>query len=286
MPTLSIEKQTAIVSALVEGCSIRSTERMTGVHRNTIGKLVLRMGRACDRLAEKHIRHVRCEQLELDEVWGFVRKKRNHVRRTDDASKVGDFWTWCAIDPDSKLVPAVHVGKRLQRDADTFAKLLRRRVEGRVQLNTDKLIAYRGAILSQFSEVDENGQFIRPDWGSIVKQYVVEPSHEGRYSPPRCVSIKRRVETGTPDYSRISTSHVERLHLTSRMEVRRLTRLTNGFSKTPEHLKAAVALHFAHYNFVRKHSTVRTTPAVAAGIQGRPWTMGELVEWGGVYGHG
>ncbi len=284
MPTLPIEKQATVLSALVEGCSIRSTERLTGVSRNAIGKLVLRLGRASDRLMHEKLRHIHCEQLELDEVWAFVGKKRNHVRRGDDSEKVGDFWTWVGLDPDTKLVPAVYVGKRKQRDADEFARLLRQRVEGRVQLNTDKLAAYRGALLSQFSEEDENGHFIRPDWGTIVKQYVVEPSHEGRYSPPRCVSTKRRVETGNPDYSRISTSHVERLHLTTRMGMRRLTRLTNGFSKSADHLKAAVSLHFAHYNFVRKHGSIKTTPAVEAGVQDRPWTMPELVEWGLVYG--
>lgn len=278
MSRLSITAQSAVVSALVEGSSVRSTERMTGVHRDTILRLLVRVGRSCERLLDEEIRHVRCNQLELDEVWSFVGKKRNHVRQSDNPERVGDFWTWVAIDPDSKLVPSHHVGKRTMWDAQDFVRDLRSRVEGRVQLNTDKLLAYRSAILGEFSEKDGEGRWARPDWGSIVKHYRVEPASFGRYSPPRCVGVSRTAESGDPDPERISTSHVERSHLTMRMSIRRLTRLTNGFSKKVENLRAAVALHFAHYNFVRVHQTLKTTPALAAGVAARRFTISDLVE--------
>jgi hypothetical protein len=169
-------------------------------------------------------------------------------------------------------------------DAEIFVRDLRSRIEGHVQLNTDKLGAYRSAILGEWSEKDGEGRWARPDWGTIVKRYQVEPASFGRYSPPRCVGVDRTVESGDPDVSKISTSRVERSHLTLRMSSRRFTRLTNGFSKKVENLRAAVALHFAHYNFVRRHSTIKTTPAVAAGLSECPWTLAQLVEWGEIYG--
>jgi IS1 family transposase len=283
MATLSIDKKTAIVGALVEGASIRSVERMTGVHRDTITKLVVRMGKACDRLADEQIRNVPCEQLQLDEIWSFVGKKRNRVRLLDDTSQVGDFWTWVALDPDTKLVPHFMVGKRTRYDADAFVEGLAARVHGRPQISTDKLHLYRGAIFQAWSVREGNG-WNRPSWGTIVKLYQVQPAGAGRYSPPQCIAAERFVESGSPDVDRISTSHVERQNLTMRMSIRRLTRLTNGFSKRVDNLKAAVSLHFAYYNFVRRHLSIKTTPAVASGVAEKAWTLGELVEWGDMYG--
>jgi IS1 family transposase len=266
---LTIDTKAKVLSTLVEGCSVRSAERLTGVHRDTITRLVLRVGKACERLMADEIRHVRCHYLQLDEVWTYVGKKRNHVRDDDDPEKVGDFWTWVAIDQDTKLVPHHHVGKRNEDDAVAFATELRRRITGRVQITTDKLAAYRWGIGLSFGD--------DADYGRIVKRYAVEPASDGRYSPARCVGIEKDVLWGEPDPMRISTSHVERNHLTMRMAMRRLTRLTNGFSKKAENLKAAMALHFAHYNFVRTHSTIRATPAVAAGISDRPLTIHDLI---------
>lgn len=276
MARLTTDRKAQILGALVEGSSIRSTERMTGVHRDTITKLVVSTGRACERLMQQEIRHVACQQLQMDEIWCFVGKKRNHLRHSDDISQVGDFWTWVGLDRDTKLVPHHHVGKRDEREAVEFVTELRKRVEGRVQISTDKLAAYRWAInLAWEGEVD---------YGRIVKRYQVEPSNEGRYSPPQCVAIDKDAVIGDPDMDMVSTSHVERQNLTMRMGMRRFTRLTNGFSKKLENLKAAVALHFAHYNFVRVHSTIKTTPALAAGVANRRWTLGDLVQWGEVYG--
>lgn len=177
------------------------------------------------------------------------------------------------------------MGGRGIADAHAFARQLRQRVRGRVQINTDRLVTYRAAILGEFSEPDGNGGWIRPDWGSIVKRYEADPAPEGgRYVPPRCVDVQRRVEAGNPDPAHISTSHVEAHHLHARMRNKRLARLGNGFSKSLEHLRASMATYYAHYNFVRRHSTVRTTPAVAAGLTNRPWTLIQFVEWGELHG--
>lgn len=277
MSRLTTDTKAQILRCLVEGNSIRSTERMVGVHRDTITKIVVQTGKGCDRLSHDHIRHVECRELQLDEIWAFVGKKRNAVQKGDDRSEIGDFWTWVALDPESKLVPAHHVGKRGQEDADALVKTLARRVEGRVQISTDKLAAYKFAIAGQFGR--EN-----VDYGRIVKRFRVEDLGERRYSPPVVVGVDKDKIFGSPDPSRISTSHVERQNLTMRMGMRRLTRLTNGFSKKVDNLRAAVSLHFAYYNFVRKHSTVGTTPAIAAGVADRAWKIEELVDAGEIYG--
>lgn len=276
MAKLTTGRKVQVIGALVEGSSIRSVERMTGVYRNTIGRLLLRVGKGCQRILDDEIRHVRCERLELDEVWAFVGKKKAQLQKTDDTSLVGDFWTWVAIDPDSKLVPHHLVSKRDMFAAQDFTQELAKKVEGRVQISTDKLAAYRHAIHAAW------GQDV--DYGRIVKRFAGGALDSGRYSPPKVVAVEREVWSGAPDVEKISTSIVERSHLTMRMGIRRMTRLTNGFSKRVESLRAAVALHFAHYNLVRRHSTIKTTPAVAAGVADRAWKIPELVEWAEAYG--
>lgn len=270
MAALTTDKQTAILGALTEGASIRSTERMTGVHRDTIMKVVSRVGGACERFMADTIQNVRCERLELDEIWCFVGKKKAQLTPTDDQAKVGDFWTWVALDPDTKLVPHHHVGKRDMYEGAAFTRELARRVEGRLQISTDKLAAYRYAVFQGWGR--------EVDYGRIVKHYRGGPADTGRYSPPEVVSIEKDVVFGSPDMDRISTSHVERQNLTMRTNIRRMTRLTNGFSKKVENLRAAVALHFATYNFVRTHGALKTTPAIAAGLRDRRLSLADLVE--------
>jgi len=273
----------AAVGTLMEGASLRATSRMTGLSRERLSKLVLQMGRASERLLEEKIRGFRCEQIECDEMWTFILKRRNRVR-AGDSPEAGDAWIWSAVDPDSKLIPAHHVGKRGLEDAHAFARQLRQRVEGRVQLNTDRLHAYRGAILGEFSTW--NGTtWERPDWGTIVKHYESpEIRDQGRYVPPRLTVAERRAESGNPDMDRVSTSHVEAHHLHFRMRNKRTARMTNAHSKSLEHLTAATAMYFAHYDFCRVHSSIKTTPAVAAGLTERPWPLAEFVEWGELYG--
>ena len=274
---LKKEKQQAVVGALVEGSSIRSTERMTGVHRDTIMRLMLRVGDGCEALMDSELRNLGCRRIQVDELWGFVQKKQRHVRANEDPNRVGDFRTFVAIDADSKLVPTFRLGKRDRRTAWDFMQDVASRVEGRVQISADALPAYIDAITVSFGK--------RADFGQIVKSYEAEPIGPGRYSPPKVISAERRVVRGNPDPDHISTSYIERLNLTTRMQVRRLTRLTNAFSKKPENLRAAIALHFAHYNFVRRHRTLtqrrgglHTTPAMAAEVTDRPWTISGLLD--------
>jgi IS1 family transposase len=271
MNSLSQEKKLAVISALVEGNSIRSISRMTGVDRNTINSLLLRTGDRCQQIMEQRMRNLECRYLQVDEIWTFVQKKRRNVR-SGDSPEVGDQWVYVAIDAESKLIPAFRIGKRVRPDTWAFLWDLHKRLAGRVQLTTDGLNHYTVAVPESFgTEVDfaqltkmfgDYGQFDGPD---------------ARYSPPRISGVLSKVRQGDPDPDHISTSFVERQNLTMRMAMRRFTRLTNAFSKKLANLKAACALHFAHYNFCRVHSSLRVTPAMAAGISSHVWDLGELI---------
>jgi IS1 family transposase len=267
---LSTDKQIAAISALAEGSSIRSIERMTGVHRDTVMRLGVRVGEGCARLLDAKMRDLPCTRLELDEIWGFVGKKDKSVR-LNEPRPVGNVWTFCAIDADSKLVPAFRVGDRSVATAKAFVNDVAGRMRNRVQISTDGLRAYVEAIEGAFgSEVD---------FAQIVKTYGHEEvSDNRRYSAPEFVSCEKKVVTGNPNPRLISTSYVERLNATTRLHMRRLTRLTLAFSKKRENFEAAVALHFAYYNFVKRHNTLRCTPAMAAGIERDFWSVGDHLE--------
>jgi IS1 family transposase len=242
MNNLKSEKQEMAIAALVEGTSIRSVERMTGIHRDTIMRLLVRVGDSCEKIMDSTMKGLTCKNIEVDEIWSFVGKKQRHVSLDDDPSRVGDFYTFVALDSDTKLIPAYRVGKRDLPNAQAFISDLAYRLTNRVQISSDQLKAYVESIETSFgSDVD---------YGQIVKSYEAEPKGPGRYSPPKVVSALKKYISGSPDWNKICTSYVERSNLTMRMQMRRFTRLTNAFSKKLETLKAAVALHFAHYNFV------------------------------------
>jgi IS1 family transposase len=266
---LSTDKQAGIIGALCEGSSIRSIERMTGVHRDTIMRLGVRVGRGCMELMDETMRGLSCTRLEMDEIWGFVGKKQKNVGIDDDPS-MGDVWTFCAIDADTKLVPSFLVGKRDKATANAFLEDISGRMNNRLQISTDGLAAYVDAISEAFgSDVD---------FAQIIKTYGhQEISNNRRYSAPDFVSSEKVVVIGNPDNDLISTSYVERLNATTRLHMRRLTRLTLAFSKKLDNFEAAVGLHFAYYNFVKKHSTVKCTPAMAAGVATDYWTVADLV---------
>ena len=266
---LNTDKQIAIISALSEGSSIRSIERMTGVHRDTIMRLGVKVGEGCTALMDAKMRNLSCTRLEMDEIWGFVGKKERHVREGD--AGVGSVWTFCAIDAETKLVPAFRVGNRDAATANAFVKDVAERMAYRVQLSTDGLNAYVNAVESSFGG--------NADYAQIIKTYGTE-SVEGqrRYSQPEFVSSEKKVISGRPNYDLISTSYIERLNATTRLHMRRLTRLTLAFSKKRENFEAAVGLHFAYYNFVKRHNTLRCTPAMAAGVTGSFWSVGDLLE--------
>jgi IS1 family transposase len=267
---LPLDRRIQAINCLVEGNSIRSTERLIGVHRDTILRLLGQVGVGCARLMDERMRGLSCRRIQVDEIWAFVGKKQRHMEAGDDSSRLGDQWTFVALDADTKLVPAYRVGKRDLPNATAFLNDLAGRLNGRIQLSSDGLDAYE--------EASEDAFGADVDYAQVVKLFESEPVGPGRYSPPKVVGAMKKVVQGGPDEDHISTSFVERQNLTMRMQMRRFTRLTNAFSKSVENLRAAVALHFAHYNFVRVHGTLRVTPAMAAGVSGRLWSIGDLVE--------
>jgi IS1 family transposase len=267
---LNTDKQIAIIAALAEGSSIRSIERITGVHRDTIMRLGVKVGQGCTALMDEKMRGLSCRRLEMDEIWGFVGKKDRSVRY-GDSKEIGSVWTFCAIDAETKLVPAFKVGERDRATAHAFVADVSKRMKYRVQISTDGLNAYVDAIEKVFGG--------DADYGQIIKVYGKEETSDNRrYSPPSVISSEKRIVSGRPDEKLISTSYVERLNATTRLHMRRLTRLTLAFSKKRENFEAAVGLHFAYYNFVKRHSTLRCTPAMAAGVAPTFWTVGDLVE--------
>ena len=270
MNNLKSQKQEMVLSALVEGSSVRSTERMTGVHRDTILRLMVRVGNDCEKLMDRKMKDLPCKKVQVDEIWCYVGKKQRHLKPSDDPNECGDFWTWVAIDADSKIIPSYKVGKRDGEMAMIFINDLSSRLHNRIQLSSDMLKAYVEAVETAFGT--------DVDYGQIVKSYEAEAIGPGRYSPPKVISADRTVIMGKPNIKDISTSYIERQNLTMRMSMRRFTRLTNAFSKKVENLKAAVALHFAHYNFVRIHRTLDVTPVMEARIDNRLWTIRDLID--------
>jgi IS1 family transposase len=224
---------------------------------------MVEVGTGCVALHNEQMRDLDCRRIQCDEIWTFCRIKQAHIPKFTDRTKIGDQWTFVAIDPDTKLVPAYRIGKRTRETAIAF-------VGDRVQISSDALGAYIAAVEKAFGD--------DVDYGQIVKFYDAEPIGPGRYGPPRVTGAERTVIAGRLEQAHISTSHIERQNLTMRMSMRRFTRLTNAFSKKLENLQAAVALHFAHYNLVRLHKTTRVTPAMAAGVVDRLWSLEELVE--------
>lgn len=272
MNRLSTTERTAVVRALVEGNSIRSTCRMTGAAKGTVTRLLVAVGRACDTYQDRAFRNLPCRRIQCDEIWAFSYAKQRNVKKAKKAPEgAGDVWTWVALDQDTKLVPTWLIGKRSQEAAFDFIADLRRRVPERPQITTDGLPQYAKAIARSFRwDVD---------FAQLIKVYDQDRSAESvRYSPPVCVGAHVQVMIGEPDPVSVCTSHVERQNLTMRMGMRRFTRLTNGFSRKVENLEAAVALHFAWYNLARPHQALSgKTPAMAAGVADHRWTAEEIV---------
>jgi IS1 family transposase len=270
---LATEKKIAVISLLCEGTSIRAAERITGVNQNTIMSLGRRVGDACAKIQDEKMRGLNCRNVEIDEIWGFIGAKRKNANR---AGVYGDVWTFIALDADTKIIPSFIVGKRDAYHAKMFMDDLAARLAMRVQISSDALAAYPDAFERSFGT--------EADYGQIVKTYSVTPLGNNaapaavRYSPAEVVKVEKTVVSGMPDVSRITTSHIEKQNHTLRMHCRRLTRLTNAFSRKIENFEAAVALNFAYYNFVKTHKTIRMTPAMAAGVEKSHWTVAELVE--------
>ncbi|CBE68398.1 conserved protein of unknown function [Candidatus Methylomirabilis oxygeniifera] len=271
MNRLSKDKRAQVVAALVEGNSIRSTVRMTGVAKGTVLKLLADLGAACSEYQRQVLVNLRCKRIQCDEIWSFCyAKEKNVPEHMKGKPGVGDVWTWTAMDADSKLMISWLVGERDAGYATEFINDLAARLATRVQLTTDGLKVYLEAIEGAF------GADI--DYAQLVKLFGEAPEQEKRYSPSQCTGCQKRRIDGSPDPRHVSTSFVERQNLTMRMSMRRFTRLTNAFSKKVENLEAAVALHFMWYNFGRIHQTLRVTPAMQAGVSDHVWTIEEILD--------
>ena len=270
MRRLGRDKRTAILRCLVEGNSINSTARIAGVSKLTVLRLLSDVGMLCADLHDRMVRGLPTVRVQVDEIWSFVGCKEKSKRYGKQGA--GDAWTWVAIDADSKLVVSYRVGLRELADAKAIVNDVARRVTRRIQLTTDGLKMYISAVLDAFG-VDDI------DFAQLLKLYGPDDDRAGgaRYSPSKCIGCLIRPTLGKPDPRHISTSYCERMNLTTRMTNRRFTRLTNGFSKKWRNHEHAIALHYFHYNFCRKHQTLGTTPAIKAGVTNRIWSIEDLV---------
>lgn len=271
MNILKPHKKLAILSGLLEGCSARSVSRMTGSHLETVLKVLVNTGQHCDQILDERIRGIRCEAVECDELWSFVQKKQR--RLTDDDKfthpEYGDAYTFVGLDPATKLVVSYLVGKRDTPSTNRFMEDLSQRIDGEVQISTDGFHAYVRAIQNSFG--------YRATHGEIVKIYAAINPGPGRYSPAQVAGITKTNRWGIPDPKKVCTSYVERNNLTMRCHIRRMTRLTNGFSKKLANLKAAVSLWFCYYNFCRIHGSLKITPAMEAGLTNSVWKLEEIM---------
>jgi IS1 family transposase len=266
---ISTEKKVAVISALVEGCSVRSTVRMTGVSKGAVLRLLVSVGAACAEYQNRVIRNVAAKRVQVDEIWSFVGcKEKNVTAAKMEAGACGDVWTFTAIEAQTKLVISWMVGRRDAGCATAFLQDVESRLSNRIQLTTDGHKMYLVAVPDALAEA--------VDYAQLVKVYGNDPEGQKRYSPAQCLSTKRVDIIGSPNHQHISTSYVERQNLNMRMNMRRFTRLTNAFSKKIENHVAMIALFHMHYNFVRVHQTLRVTPAMEAGISQHVWSIQEV----------
>jgi IS1 family transposase len=243
------QKQIQIVTALVEGNSVRATARMVGVEHKTVMRVLLRVGDRCARLLNERMHRLPCKVVQMDEIWTFVGKKEKRVRFDDNPEVVGDQYVFVAMDSETKLIPSFRVGKRNAANTWYFVQDLQTRLANRIQLTSDGFRPYKDAVDDAFG--------MDVDYAMLVKVYSDSGQADTRYSPGEIVDARPIPITGNPKPSLISTSHIERQNLTIRMQLRRFTRLTNAFSKKVENMKAALAIHFAHYNFCRSSNVAR-----------------------------
>jgi IS1 family transposase len=270
MNKLTTIERAQILTALVEGNSIASTCRMFGVNKITVLRLLADAGKLAADYHDLKVCDLETKHVQMDETWSFVHCKNQNVRDTNWGKGHGDCWTWVAIDADSKLAINWYVGGRDIGSARKFVADLAGRLKDRVQITSDGWNPYRNAVAKAFGE--------NVDYAMLIKEYAAPTEGQSRYSPPVCIAARPTPITGNPDPDHINTSYSERQNLTMRMSMRRFTRLTNGFSKRLKNHKYAIALHYFHYNFIRVHQTLKTTPAVAAGIADKVWTMLDFVE--------
>jgi IS1 family transposase len=271
MNRLTSEQRAKVISCLIEGNSVRSTVRITGIAKKTVMRLVFEVGTFCAEYQNRVFQNLKCERMQVDECWSFCYAKQKNVT-PDIAAKnpgAGDAWLWAAIDADTKLVPCWLVAKRDPESARDFIEDLASRLANRIQLTSDGLKMYVKAVDKAFA-----GDV---DYAMLIKIYGIAEGAEKRYSPAVCLGCESHTVTGSPDPKHINTSYIERHNLSVRMTTRRFTRLTNAFSKKIDNHIASVALTYFAYNFIKIHRTLRTTPAMAAGVTDRLWEVADLV---------
>lgn len=271
MNKLSMDKKVAVISALVEGCSVRSTSRMTGVAKGTILRLLESVGTACARYQDVTLRNIPAKRIQVDEIWSFVfaKAKNSKPEHFENGGYSGDVWTFVAIEAQSKLIVSWMLGRRDAGTATEFLQDLESRISTRIQLTTDGHKMYLAAVADSFGA--------GVDYAQLVKIYGRDVEGPQRYSPAVCLGCDRQPIIGRPDPAHVSTSYVERQNLTMRMNMRRFTRLTNAFSKKMENHMYSVALYNMHYNFARVHQTLKVTPAMEAGVSQHVWSIDEIV---------
>jgi IS1 family transposase len=270
MNTLSIDKRVQIIKLLVEGNSIRAITRIADVSKNTVVKLLVDIGKACQQFHNEKVRGLRSERIQCDEIWSFCYAKQKHVTQ-DMPEGSGDVWTWTALDADSKLIVSWLVGDREAYTASDFMIDVAERLSNRVQLTTDGHKAYLIAVDRAFDN--------EIDFAQLVKMYGKSEGtndQEKKYSPAECTGCKKTRITGDPNPKFVSTSYVERQNLTMRMHMRRFTRLTNAFSKKIENHCHTISLHFVYYNFCKIHSSLSITPAMQAGLMKRVMSIEDI----------
>ena len=270
MNKLNTAERVRVIRTLVEGNSINSTVRMTGIAKTTILRLMTQFVEVCQTLHDERVKGLTSRRIQMDEVWAFIGAKQANASFEKRATlKWGDTWTWMAIDADTKLMVSWLIGPRHAGSANQIMQDVAWRLNHKVQLTTDGLHAYWDAAITAFhNEVD---------YAQLVKIYGIDRSTEARYSPPKCIGIEIKERMGDPDPKHISTSFIERSNLTVRMGMRRYTRLTNGHSKKFENHVAMTAIFFTYYNWCRIHQTLRVTPAMAAGLTDHVWEIEDLI---------
>ncbi|UVT20929.1 MAG: IS1 family transposase [Nitrospira sp.] len=269
---LPIEKAISVIQHLVEGCSVRTTERITGVEKRTILTLLALVGERCEGLMTERIRGIQVKDVSCDEIWGYVgMKAKTKAQKKSTKQGIGDAWCFIGMERHTKLILAWHLGLRNFPHTVAFTEKLAHATEGNFQITTDGFPLYEDAIVESLGAR-------HVDFAQVIKIYRSIPEGQSRYSPSTCIGCEKKKAFGNPDLRRATTSHVERQNLTLRMSMRRMTRLTNAFSKKWDNLRWAYALQFAYYNFCRVHQTLRVTPAMQSNLTDHVWTISELIQ--------
>jgi transposase-like protein/IS1 family transposase len=268
---LPVDRAVTVLHLLCEGSAVRAVERITGTDKKTILRLLVQVGEGCEKMLAETVKGVPVKDVQADELWTYIRcKQGTRERRKITDLDAGDAYCYFGMERNSKLILAWHLGRRNTWDAHDFVAKLSAATAGHYQLSTDGFNAYPNAV--------EYSLGARVDYAQVVKEFASAGGEEARrYAPPRLIGQEKITVSGAPDEERVSTSHVERANWTLRGHLRRFTRLSNGFSRKKANLRAALALYFAYYNFVRMHKSIRMTPAMAAGIARKPWTVADLL---------